>query len=204
MTYNVMDAGTVIDLRRGAGQRSSGVHLSQIVRHVAVKMRYLEQDDDDQPEDINQWPLVQRLRMAMGLAWEEYYGQFYPTVLFHPGEVVMDDIAGSPDGVEPDAAGGPILHEFKVTWKSRRRILEALDDHNGGKCNWMWLTQCKAYCHMLGYSKVRLHVYTVNGDYKPPAPALDVIAMEVSRAELAANWRLMMQYRGEVEPEQHG
>jgi hypothetical protein len=169
-------------------------------------MRLVE-SDDDQPEDINQWPLAQRLRMAMGLAWEEYYGQFYPGVLFHPGEIEADGIIGSPDGVEPDADGGPVLHEFKVTWKTTRRILEGLEEsgRNGsGGCNWMWLAQMKAYCRMLHYSRACLHVYAVNGDYKPPSPQLVAVDLEFDRRELDANWRLMMQYRDAVEPERHG
>lgn len=105
-------------------------------------------------------------KMELGIGFEEVLERTLAERLLgaRPGEFV------SPEGIiySPDylfSEDDLILGEFKLTWYSSRG---APTDEKFSK----WLTQIKLYCHWLEIRRARLYVLFVNGDYKPPTPAL--------------------------------
>ena len=165
----------------GDAGRSKGVHVSEIIRRIAVRMGYIEGDQDFEKA----WPV-----MCLGIAWERYVAGVFPATLWWPGEVALDGIAGSPDGVTVE---DECVEEVKFTYKSASKPLDQ---------QWMWLAQVKAYCAMLGLKKARLHVMYVNGDYKRgegPKPTYVVYDLEFSEQEVQDNWELILRWKGRKE-----
>jgi hypothetical protein len=175
--------------------RSSGVHASGIVKYIAVRAGFLKIDDDEEGPDE-----VAVLRMSLGLAWEEWLSSRVPGMMYHFGEIEQDGIVMTPDGLTLDATGGR-LHEFKLTWKSKRR------SENWSK-EWYWMAQMKNYCHALGVREAWLHVFWVNGDYQRgfanARPEYAVYGFEFTQGELDSNWAQMLRYKDEAKAEVHG
>jgi hypothetical protein len=116
------------------------------------------------------------------------------------GEVEVDGIIGSPDGV--DASSDPcVLEEFKWTWKSNKGTPWPCSDHEyiregcdqcthtwDSKHIW-WQMQMKAYCYMLGLRHARLRVLFVNNNYIDKIPVLRGWSFEWTQEELADFWQ---------------
>ena len=137
------------------------------------------------------------LRMAIGLAWEEFYiGKILSLegVSKHPGEMHLDDVSMNPDGESVEKWAGTkktvhVIHEVKATYKSTNRVAEAEKE-------WMWITQLKCYCKAAKTRYGRLHVLFLCGDYKfPITPQIKRWNIEFSEKELNDNWDLMTTYR---------
>jgi hypothetical protein len=185
-----------IKLDRGTG-RSPGRHVSEVIRDLALRGKIL--DKKYATEDLDAAPE----RVALGLAWEEWIHNQHPEICFHPGEIELDGISMSVDGISYpgdnersifgcDSAGA--VHEFKLTWKSSRKPIDE---------EWMWLTQLKAYCkgmtavtkqdHSTGF----LHVFYVNGNYSrnpedpDGRPRYKVWGLEFTKNELRENWAMI-------------
>ena len=77
--------------------RTSGLHLSGLLRYIATKSKigaYLEQlAEEDMP-----------LRWAMGHAWEEFAASLYPDMTWQPGEI-HDPLVMNCDGLSWDHPG---------------------------------------------------------------------------------------------------
>jgi hypothetical protein len=191
MRISIIDHGQWLDINSGpqARPRTSGIHLSGIITHIARLMGKLDREDDSLG-----FPLEVKLKMAMGLAWEDWLAAQYPHVEYHFGELEQDGILMSPDGLDLSAS---TLYEFKVTWKSAFKTLESYSDQ------WMWCAQNKGYLRPLGWRNVRQVILFVNGDYRPMMPELITLSIEYTQAEIDANWALMLQYKDAARPEVH-
>lgn len=162
--------------------RASGVHLSGIIRKVAVatgKLRLGQRSEEEFP-----------LRMALGMAFENWVVGLYPDMIWQPGEQYLDGISGNPDGMSVlEISPGYsflVVEEFKLTWKSRK------EDILG---EWMWLTQTCGYANFLGARHARLHVCWVNDNYKPSQPTYYRYLVEWTEEEILKNWTMMLQNR---------
>lgn len=167
------------------GKRSNGIHLSGIIKFVMVTCGLLTPDDDTVE--------IMPLRMAVGVAWEAFVVQLWPSLIWQPGEIKMDGIVGSPDGINtqlmPEAV---VLEEIKCTWMSRmepgvkppvpRNILNMK----------RWMMQVAGYCHMASLTHCRLHVLWVNGDYRSSGPQYYTYLISFTEAELARMWNNMI------------
>ena len=155
--------------------RSAGLHVSQIIRHIVTTSGLAEVNDFTE-DDLNMFAIIGRL-------WEEMLARtlFKPPRYQRPGEIECDGIFGSPDAVDTDDC---CLMEFKVTWKSSNRAIESF---------FKYMLQVKAYCHMLGLTKVRLYVFYVAGNWRPPIPQLKAWELEFAPHELKDNWRMLVQ-----------
>jgi len=191
MKCAIIDNGEWIDLRAGPNSqpRTSGIHLSGIISHIARLTGRLDRDDES-----TGFSLETKLMMALGLAWEDWLAHQLPHVDYHFGELSLDGIICSPDGVD---CATDTLYEFKTTRKSSFKTLECYDKQ------WMWISQNQGYCKMLGWTKVRQIIYFINGDYRPPTPQLITLAIDYTQAEIDANWQLMLKYRDAATPESH-
>lgn len=203
--------------------RSRGVHVSGLIRGIAIETGKLEpeQTDDTFLVDVREiTDPVAILRICIGLAWEEWYinhilGQL--GVQKHPGEMCVDGVYMSPDGIsqdviitqlgstfkmespsEPMWARGtgyrterlPRIHEVKATYKSTNTV-------NPIDSQWMWLTQIKAYCKGAGTRYACIHPLCLCGNYKMPiVPVCEPLNLEFTQREIEHNWDMLMEYRG--------
>lgn len=193
--------------------RSEGVHVSSIIRNIAVETGILKGQqliEDLSLIDASQeswWASLDppsRIRISIGLAWEEWYIPQLPHVVDHPGEMFVDGVYMTHDGESLDVIVGDsqhllILHEIKATYKSTKTVglLES---------QWMWVSQCRAYCKGMGATTAYLHVLFLCGDYKYPiTPQLIIYKVEFTQEEIDENWDILtgyMQHKQLMEAEQ--
>lgn len=197
----VVETSETVDIRFGAAPRTPGVHVSTILRDIALKIGVFKDEDEDEEmctqPGLEGFSLIAVLRMALGLAWEEWFSKQaasrYPGLVFHFGELHLDGIWLTPDAFDVLFLVLGQIHEFKVTWKSAARKVAD---------QWYWVTQLKAYCHAMGVLAAVLWVYYVNGDYRHGyRPEFKRYEFTFTPEELAANWRMIVGYRDRVQPE---
>lgn len=182
-----------------APPRSPGLHVSSLIKSIALKSGLLKslpaqngRFKSGQILDETDFPLV----MAMGMAWEDWISLQYPEMVYHPGELELDGVAGSPDGItlfpalpQYTGLGEGIIEEFKLTYKSARKDIS-------DPANWMWLCQVKAYCKMLPSLCARIHVLYVNGDYSYDRPGMPcmyrIYCVQFTQQEVDSNWAMLM------------
>ena len=172
-------------------KRTPGKHLSSVLRYIATTAGILKGVDPktgkwkgDTTLDEDEMPL----RMALGMAWEDWAVGLYPEMVWQPGEIERDNVYGTPDGLSAITLGNLeiCIDEFKCTWKSshQRPILG----------EWMWMNQGMGYCAMsqMDIRYVRYHVMYVCGNYRPPAPSYMRYLVEYSQQEIDRTWALVM------------
>lgn len=186
--------------------RSEGVHLSRIIRNIAVEngvlkkewvedLSLVEAGGDAAETWWNNLDDASRLRMSIGLAWEEWYVTQLGNVVFHPGEMQVDGIYMTHDGESLDTIMTPkgpnlhlCLHEVKATYKSTKTV-------GNLETQWLWLAQTKGYCKGLNTNIAYLHTLFLCGDYKYPiTPQLKVWQIIYTDAEIEDNWDLCVSY----------
>lgn len=195
--------------------RSEGVHVSSVIRNIAIENKILKAEwvDDLSLIEVDQaswWGKLNpanQIRMAMGLAWEQWYIPQLQDVADHPGEMEVDGIYMTHDGESLDTIVSthksnlwiPAIHEVKLTYKSMKKVGDL-------SSQWMWLAQTKAYCKGRDTRIAYVHVNFVCGDYSYPiTPQLKCWRVEYTQAEIDDNWELItsyVQHRQRMEREQ--
>lgn len=196
-----------LDLRRGALPRSPGVHLSGIIRPLAIRLKCFDEEDEGLDS------LIARLgsegtagggssdvlcRIAAGLAFEDWIVKQIPGLQYHPGEKCVDGIYMTPDGKEHPTYDGngavcypPVIHEFKLTWRSAAKPPPVY---------WDW--QSASYCRAEGATRAVLHAYHVNGDYKTGRrPMYIKHTRDWEPGEMEGIWRMIVGHRHLATPE---
>lgn len=194
--------------------RSPGVHVSDVLRHVAIQGRmYTEEDRADEMP----------LRILLGLAFEEMAARLYEDMWWQPGEMSWDGIAGSPDGITqivyeaeemiglPDRRGhyaAWCVDEFKYTGKSQRVKGGKADELKDIRTEWMWMQQGMSYVNLLRraygkryarLNKCRFHICWKYGAYVRPMQEVYMrYLVEFLEPELLGNWALLMTSKNEV------
>lgn len=159
--------------------RSPLVHVSNVINLLCVQLGHY-----DERREMNQ------AQLELGCAWEwasiARYAREAPNRYLQCGELILDDIAGTPDLLDLDLEA---VHEFKATWMSPRH-------GPGSKKLWKWELQQKSYCKMMGWTRSVLEVAYVNIPYgMPGGPVLYRRWGYVwSQAELDAGWRTITQH----------
>jgi len=191
--------------------RSKGIHVSGILKHIALKMNMFKEEDkqDELP-----------LRMLLGMGFEEQAARLYENVWWQPGEYALFEgdgegvpVYGWPDGLENHADGIEdypesdylgflgdgewIDHEFKYTGKS----MKGREDIRG---EWLWMQQVMAYVNMLrakglNSNKGMFHVCWKYGNYKYPLTERYIrYLVEFEEKELEGNLKMLRAHRSEV------
>lgn len=178
-----LDLWDQIKVRPSSRVRSSGVHLSGIIKAVLQGMGKLDREDltDEMP-----------LRMAIGMAWENWVVGLMPKppeFRWQPGEWEKDGVYGTPDGMS-QVDKRLMVEEFKATWKSERTHGEVEEHSILEEKIWIW--QLMANCHAKKVVYARLHVLWVNGDYRPPSPKYMRYVVKFEKKELAEFWELVV------------
>jgi hypothetical protein len=186
-----------------SGGRSPGIHVSSIIRNIAIENKLLDVEEMNELSLIASTEITDPIalaRIGLGIGWERYYIpevlSRYHNVDDHPPEICHDGIFMSRDGESVSViitVEGPrwvtVIHEVKCTYKSTRTVGN-LDTQ------WMWLAQIKAYCIARGTRFAVLHVLFVCGDYKYPIrPVSRAWQLEFSQEELNSNWDLLRDYK---------
>lgn len=188
-------------LPRNRAPRTPGIHVSSVIRLLAVRKGHLKigmtgnlslMEEVDQEAWWNRLAPIDRLRMSIGLAWEEWYiREQLPEVVDHPGEMELDNIYMTDDGESLDTViieGGTRyklrVHEVKATSKSIHEL----------KNEWMWMTQVKCYCKGAQSLDADLHALYIHGNYKYPIqPQIRRWRLTFSQDEIDATWDEILQ-----------
>lgn len=155
-------------LPKSAYSRSSGVHLSGIIKQLMLSV------PDESPDP----PLC----VAEGMAWENWVVglPMCSGMRWQPGEWECDGIYGTPDGLEKDC-----LWEFKQTRIGLKKF-----DHPLAYSRWKW--QVAGNLHAMGLERVKLCVNWTNGDYRPMRGRLFVYEYVFPFSETGELWNKMI------------
>lgn len=187
--------------------RSTGLHVSDVLRHLAVQgNRYTDEDhEDDMP-----------LRVLLGLAFEEAAARLYEGMNWQPGQLECDGVVGSPDGltwlgsIGKFELGNPdfVIEEFKYTGKSQRVKGGGPGDLKDIRTEWTWMQQGMSYINLYrrvyknlyrGINRCRFHICWKYGNYVKPFTEKYVrYLVEFSEAELAGNWAMLQAFKNEI------
>lgn len=187
--------------------RTPGIHVSSVIRNLGILNGALKLEEaavlslvevGSQQEWWDGLKPGDQLRIAMGLAWEEWYIPQLAVfgVVDHPGEMELDGIYLTHDGESLDLFVTETdenlyllaVHEVKLTYKSRKTVGDF-------STQWLWTTQIKAYCKAKGTNIAFIHVTYACGDYSYPiTPMRDVWRIEFSQEELDETWEIITGY----------
>lgn len=185
-----------------AQPRSPGIHLSGILRELAIGMKLFKADDSDldmliaDTEYLGTEPRL--LLLAMGLSWEDWLLPRLPRVQPHPGEFSKNGIIGTPDGLEFRRGQPPLLHEAKATYKS---FNWDFDHHQ------LYLWQGAGYLAMLSEvygvpcTECVFHVWHVRGDYKSRFPLMQSVVVTFDQQEVEDYWGMIERHKYLAVPE---
>lgn len=169
---------------RQSHERSAGVHLSEIIRDMEETL-YPERFRNTGSWDLN-------AAAQVGVFWETVLERAYREMFaLDVGEVALDGIVMTPDGVNFDTDGA-YIEEYKVTWKS------SSNDPIGV---FKYRMQGLGYCAGLGLTRVLYRILHLMGDYKGSGPQYKVWMVEWEDYEIAEAWDSIVnhaRYRGWV------
>ena len=189
--------------------RTPGIHLSGVLRRCAQSAKILDYDDGPTLDEIiSSTPLDQvgrsgiLMRILLGYAWEDYMAKHItasvPGFIPQPGELTLDGIIGTPDGVviEPDFS--MVMHSFKWTFASSNTPIT-------DKQMWLWQEGCYlkmasalvgVFCNTAVY-----HVCHVRGNYKGIDPQYIATRVEFAPAEIEGYWNMVQRNKHLAVPE---
>jgi hypothetical protein len=175
--------------------RSSGIHMSGILRPLGIAAKELKDWDRDGDGDDKTIPGL----WTLGNAWEEYCASLYPDMDYQPGEVECDGIFMTCDGINV-IGNNAIIEEFKFTTKKPRIEQEFLDE-------WMYMHQGRAYCYGYGdrgsaIRLVRWHVMHIPG-WKYGPPTYWRYLVEFTEKEIRQTWAMLVNNKDAAEKETH-
>lgn len=162
--------------------RSPGTHLTDVLKSAE---QLLFQEKSVQTRSFGE----PRCCMETGFLWERLLTLVFRSALgVRLGEVDLDGIAGSPDGIgdDPQDEFPFAVEEYKATWKSSRRRIEE---------NWLYMAQAKSYCKMLGTQVCVFRVLYIVGDYRGSGPQYRKYRIRFTRRELEDNWRMVLNHK---------
>lgn len=160
--------------------RTNGLHLTDIIRSV------MEDSGMQKTASGASW-MPKQLSMAaeVGFMWEDLLsGAMKERLPCRIGEIELDGITMSPDGIEM-LDDELILSEFKAVWASNKRL--PVD-------NWKWMSQVKGYCKGLDLLKVKMYILYINGDWKGSGPTYDGFLIEFTQLEIDENWNMLVNH----------
>jgi len=153
------------------GKRSTGKpHVTGLIRMMEVG---IQETSGKELSDAT------RMQFEKGWLWEATLSMaFGEKAAYRPGEIELDGIVGSPDGMSIDDRGECFVEEYKCTaYSSDKPITE----------HWRWMAQVKAYCKMVGATKCVFRVLHLSF-----VPVYKVWELVFSQRELDENWEALV------------
>jgi hypothetical protein len=134
------------------------------------------------------WDLA--VAAQIGVFWEQLLEEAYSDMFaLDVGEVELDGITGTPDGVNFDE-DGTYVEEYKATWKSSKNDPAGI---------FKYRMQGLGYCKLLGLTRVLYRILHLMGDYKGSGPQYKVWMIEWEQYEIDEAWESIVnhaRYRG--------
>jgi hypothetical protein len=174
LTERIIDITSLAISPEQEAPRTEGCHVSSIIRYLKSGLDGGGKNNFTQ-DDLENFAIVGRLFETV-LA----QGMFRPPRYVRIGEIVCDDIIGSPDAY--DVEEGAVL-EFKATWVSSKRDILSIR-------HYWW--QLLAYAKMLETQKAVLVAFYVNGDYTNRVPQMKAWDVFFTQDEIEQNWQMLV------------
>lgn len=166
--------------------RSEGLHQSDIIKDLCRAMdpdRFGGGGTPETPEDLP-WD-----KFTVGFMWEQVLSKGFAELArvdMHPGEVTLDGVAMSPDGVNKEL---DCLEEYKATYMSSR------DCDIGHDKFWHWRVQAMGYCKAMGFQQCIFRVLFICGDYTYPiGPQIKSWICHWEQEEIDQNWTMLSKH----------
>ncbi len=119
-----------------------------------------------------------RMQFEKGWLWEEALSRaFGNKAAVRIGEVELDGIVGSPDGIQTDG-DELIIEEYKCT---------AVRSDKSPVDMWRWMMQVKGYCKMVGATRCVFRILHMEF-----VPMYKVWELEFTQSELDENWEAVL------------
>ena len=176
-----------IPLDSGVPRSKDKLHVTTVMKAISEEMGWGYKGKGF--EDIG-------LTMSIGFLWEDVLSLAYGNRLgARIGEVELDGIIGSPDGIGLDDpefecdiwpkidSGNVVLEEYKATWKGSK---------NSPIQDWYYVTQIMSYCTMLNLDTVIMHMVYLMGNYKGSGPQYRRARIVFNQYELQQNWDMIL------------
>jgi hypothetical protein len=194
-----------IDLRKGS-TRAHGVHLSGIIRYMAVNRGLIKQNQEDLDSKIDSVPQDEigsdpvMVRVMVGFAWEQYLEGLWRrdgVDITRPPEMSWDGIYGNPDGIQFSGTE-IVLHEIKST--STKSSQPVTDKH-------MWMWQAAGYMKIVSMvygmrcNVCVFHPLYLNGNNDYSGPLYLPQTVELTDHEIEKFWDAALQVKPLVVPE---
>jgi hypothetical protein len=196
-----------IDLYHYGPPRTPGLHLSQILRAMAIHTGTFK-DSVDLGEVIStidpsavgmSGPLM---RCINGYAWENWlFKNVLKNATHQPGEFFLDGIIGTPDGIEEDL-DWLTIHEAKWTFLSSNGPFSQ-------RLQWLYQGACylkmasTAYSTPLSQCRLIYHPCYVKGNYRGIDTEYRPVEVRMEQREVDGVWDVVSGHRNLVkEPEE--
>ncbi len=193
-----------IDLLNYGPPRTPGLHLSTILRAMAVHTGVFKDDPESDLDYLipNLDPLSvgksgPLMRCIMGFAWENWLSTYVlKQARFHPGEFLLDGIIGTPDCIEEDL-DWLTLHEIKWTFKSSSPPFSK---------HLQWLYQGACYMKMVSTAyktpvkdmRLVYHPCFVKGNYRGIDTEYSPVEVRLEEREVDGVWDVVSENRSLV------
>lgn len=160
--------------------RAEGLHLGEVIRSLmnSSGLGYKGKGFSDM-----------QLTAEIGLLWEDVLSKVMrDKYAARPGQIRVDGIWVSPDGVGPDPDNEVplVLEEYKATWQSTRR---------SPTDNFYYMAQVKSYCRAIETSIAIMRIFYIMGDYKGSGPIYRVARIKFTKRELDKNWEMILKHK---------
>ena len=199
-----------LDIRGEGLPRTAGVHLSGILRRLAFMNGWMDKKWDTEEtleELITRTPADEiglngnLMRLVLGMSVEEWIAKqlvaLRPGFIHQPGEYSLDDILGTPDGIEFDDEG-IIIHEIKGTHKSAKKpITEQRLYIWQGAC---YLRMVSEYFHEKAV-RCMFHPFFIRGDYSGIDPLYLPQLVIFEWEEILSMWNVVVEHKHLAVPE---
>lgn len=191
-----------IDLLNYGPPRTPGLHLSNILRAMAIHTNIFKDTDDLDILIPNIDPLKvgksgPLMRCVMGYAWENWVAaNILKKARFHPGEFFLDGVIMTPDCLEEDEHW-LTLHEIKWTFKSSA---PPFSKHE----LWLWQGACymkavaKTYGAKISECRLIYHPCYVKGNYQGINTEYSPVEVRLTEGEVDGVWKIVSENRGLV------
>lgn len=202
MNITLLDDFTIesMCLARSGEDRTPGLHLSDVIKAIML---------DIDPKTYGSTAPMDMNRIEPGFTFEVLMEEAFArrdTTIVRVGEVELDGVIMSPDGLDP--GDPPTLLETKLTWKSSRTTPRPCTLHKASLnpppgCRFCvhefgvkflpWMIQMQSYAKALNINHGVLRALFVNDDYDPAGtPAMYSWHFAWEQAELDRNWQLIL------------
>jgi hypothetical protein len=152
---------------------TSKPHVGEIIHDMLIDLGVQKRGSDADPYQFEK-----------GFMWERLLSMALPGTAVRIGEIELDGIVMSPDGIGyRDDLGESVVEEYKCTAKR--------EDNCDPSDNVGWMMQTKAYCKGMGLTSVIFRILSIN---KPWCPVPKVYLVTFSQGELDANWSAIVAY----------